>query len=125
MQIKENGGQLSALDPETSVNLARLARETLASEYELATSRLKACRKELDVLQNAVDEALVHLADADDQLAHIFNVLETNCIYVPNRLASHIPLNPTYDYLVLKDLTNGGNSDSEGDVSVYDSGISL
>jgi predicted nuclease with TOPRIM domain len=124
MQIRERGGRLSMLDPETSVNLARLARETLASEYELALSRLKACRKELDVLQNAVDEALAHLTDADDQLVQLFDMLDSNCIYVPNRLYPHVSINPTYDLLVLKDFTNTG-TESEQDALSGRSGISL
>src|SRR5271168_1273336 len=36
LKIGEDGRKLSNLDPQTALTLARLARETLASEYELA-----------------------------------------------------------------------------------------
>ena len=43
LKIGEDGGNLSMLDPQTALTLARLARETLASEYELALARRGFC----------------------------------------------------------------------------------
>ena len=39
VQIGEDGRKLSMLDPQTALTLARLARETLASKYELAIAK--------------------------------------------------------------------------------------
>ena len=51
LKIGEDGGKLSMLNPQTGLTLARLARETLASEYELALTKFDACRQELITLQ--------------------------------------------------------------------------
>ena len=102
------------LDPQTALTLARLARETLASEYELALAKLDACRQELVTLQDAVDETLVYLADADEQVAQIFNILNRGRIKVPG-YPIPLPPNPTYDRpdsLFLTNSTDSGSSNS-------------
>ena len=55
----------------------------LASKYELALAKLGACQNELIVLQDAVDEALVFLTDADNQVGSIFNTLDNAHIPIP------------------------------------------
>ena len=107
------------LDPQTSLTLARLARETLASEYELALAKFSACQQELITLQDAVDEALVYLADADEQVAQIFNILNRGRINVPE-YPKPFPPNPTYDRpdsLFLKKSIYPGSSISQGHTS--------
>ena len=107
------------LDPQTALTPARLARETLASEYELALAKLDACRQELVTLQDAVDETLVYLADADEQVAQIFNILNRGRINVP-RYPIPLPPNPTYDRpdsLFLTNSTDSGSSNSQGSTS--------
>ena len=116
LKIREEGGKLSTLDPQTALTLARLARETLSSEYELALTKLDACRQELVTLQDAVDEALVYLADADEQVAQIFNTLNRGCINIPG-YPTPLPPNPTYDR---PDSLFLGPSNSQGGTS-YDS----
>ena len=111
LNIGEDGGRLSVLDPQTALTLARLARETLASEYELALAKLDACRQELVTLQDAVDEALVYLADADEQVAQIFNTLNRGRINVPG-YPIPFPPNPTYDRPDSLFLTNSIDSRS-------------
>lgn len=76
-------GDTTQLDPAAALTLARLARATLASEYDLAASKLDACRKELIVLQDAIDEALVFLTDADHQIAQILITLNDARIPTP------------------------------------------
>ena len=111
LKIGEDGGRLSVLDPQTALTLARLARETLASEYELALAKFDACRQELVTLQDAVDEALVYLADADEQVAQIFNTLNRGRINVPG-YPIPFPPNPTYDRPDSLFLTNSIDSRS-------------
>jgi hypothetical protein len=126
LKIGEDGRKLSTLDPQTALTLARLARETLASEYELALAKLNACRQELITLQDAVDEALVYLADADEQVGQVFNILSRGRINVPGYPTPFIP-NPTYDRpdsLFLTNSINSGSSDSQGRTS-YDSNEEL
>jgi hypothetical protein len=121
-KIGEEGRKLSLLDPQTALTLARLARETLASEYQLALAKLDACRQELITVENAVDEALVYLADADEQVAQIFNILNRGRINVPG-YPIPFPPNPTYDRpdsLFLKNSTNSGSSTSQGGTSYGD-----
>ena len=77
----------------------RLARETLASERNLALSKLNACQKELVVLQDAADETLVFLTDADHQIAQILNISTNGRVAIPK---DHDPLffsspNPTFE----------------------------
>jgi hypothetical protein len=83
LKIGESGEDLSNLDLHTALTLARLARQTLASEYDLALSRLEACRQDLVVLQDALDEALVFLTDADHQVAQIFGLLDRAQLNIP------------------------------------------
>jgi hypothetical protein len=119
LKIGEEGRKLSTLDPQIALTLARLARETLASEYELALAKFSACQQELITLQDAVDEALVYLADADEQVAQIFNILNRGRINVPG-YPIPIPPNPTYDRpdsLFLKNSINPGSSNSQGHTS--------
>ena len=119
LKIGQDGGKLSMLNPQTGLTLARLARETLASEYELALAKLDACRQELITLQDAVDEALVYLADADEQVAQIFNILNRGRIKVPGYPIPSPP-NPTYDRpdsLFLPNSLNSGSSNSQGSSS--------
>ena len=119
LKIGEDGGNLSMLNPQTALTLARLARETLASEYELALAKLDACRQELVTLQDAVDETLVYLADADEQVAQIFNILNRGRIKVPG-YPIPLPPNPTYDRpdsLFLTNSTDSGSSNSQGSTS--------
>jgi len=126
LKIGEDGRKLSNLDPQTALTLARLARETLASEYELALAKLNACRQELITLQDAVDEALVYLADADEQVAQVFNILNRRRINVPGYPIPFIP-NPTYDRpdsLFFTNSLNSGSSNSQGSTS-YDSNEEL
>ena len=116
LKIGEDGRKPSMLDPQTALTLARLARETLASEYNLALAKLDACRQELITLQDAVDEAMVYLADADEQVAQIFNILNRECINVPGYPIPSPP-NPTYDRpdsLFLTNSINSGSSNSQG-----------
>ena len=119
LKIGEEGRKLSMLDPPTALTLARLARETLASEYELALARLAACRQELVILQDTVDEALVYLADADEQVAQIFNILNRGRINVPG-YPIPFPPNPSYDRpdsLFLTNSINSGSSSSQSGTS--------
>ena len=119
LKIGEEGRKLSILDPQTALTLARLARETLASEYELALAKLDACRQELITLQDAVDEALVYMADADEQIAQIFNILNRGRINVLGYLIP-LPPNPTYDRpdcLFMTNSINSGSSSSDGGTS--------
>lgn len=119
LKIGEEGRKLSMLDPQTALTLARLARETLASEYELALAKLDACRQELITLQDAVDEALVYMADADEQVAQIFNILNRGHINVPG-YPIPLPPNPTYDRpdcLFMTNSINSGSSSSDGGTS--------
>ena len=119
LKIGEERRKISNLDPQTALTLARLARETLASEYELALAKLSACRQELITLQDAVDEALVYLADADEQVAQIFNILHRGRINVPGYPIPFIP-NPTYDRpesLFFTNSLNSGSSNSQGGTS--------
>lgn len=121
-KIGEEGRKLSLLDPQTALTLARLARETLASEYQLALAKLDACRQELITVENAVDEALVYLTDADEQVAQIFNILNRGRINVPG-YPIPFPPNPTYDRpdsLFLTNSTNSGSSTSQGGTSYGD-----
>jgi hypothetical protein len=121
-KIGEEGRKLSLLDPQTALTLARLARETLASEYQLALAKLDACRQELITFENAVDEALVYLADADEQVAQIFNILNRGRINVPGYPIPSPP-NPTYDRpdsFFLTNSTNSGSSTSQGSTSYGD-----
>lgn len=114
LKIGEDGGKLSTLDPQTALTLARLAREILASEYELALAKLDASCQELVTLQDTVDEALVYLADADEQVAQIFNILNRGRINIPG-YPIPFPPNPTYDHpdsLFLTNSTNSGSSNS-------------
>jgi hypothetical protein len=97
LNIGENGGDVNKLDPDTDLNLARLARETLASEYDLAVSKFNACQKELAVLHDAVDEALVFLTDADHQIGRIFNTLHKAHITIPKHPLPYSSLNPTFE----------------------------
>ena len=83
LQIGESGGDITKLDWPTALTLARLARETLFSEYHLALSKLNACRQELIVLQNTADEALVFLTDADQQVARILKMFNSARFSVP------------------------------------------
>jgi hypothetical protein len=83
LKIGESGGDTTKLDWPTALTLARLARETLFSEYHLALSKLNACRQELIVLQNTADEALVFLTDADQQVARILKILDSARVSVP------------------------------------------
>ena len=115
-KIGEDGRKLSMLDPQTALTLARLARETLASEYQLATAKLDACRQELITLQNSVDEALVYLEDADQQVAQIFNILYRRRINVPV-FPRPVPPNPTYDRPDSLFFTRSTNSGSESSSS--------
>jgi hypothetical protein len=119
LKIGEDGRKVSMLDPQTTLTLARLARETLASEYEVALAKLDACQQELITLQDAVDEALVYLADADEQVAQIFNTLHRGRINVPG-YPIPFPPNPTYDRpdtLFLTNSTDSGSSISQGGTS--------
>ena len=119
LKIGEEGRKLSMLDPQTALTLARLARETLTSEYELALAKLDACRQELITLQDAVDEALVYMADADEQVAQIFNILNRGRINVPG-YPIPFPPNPTYDRpdsLFMTNSINSGSSSSDGGMS--------
>jgi len=59
IKIREGGGDLTMLDPRTSLTLSRLARATLASEYYLSVCKRDACKQELIILENTVDEGLV------------------------------------------------------------------
>ena len=107
------------LDPQTALTLARLARETLASEYDLALAKLDACRQELITFQDAVEEALVYLADADEQVGQIFNILNRGRINVPGYPVP-FPPNPTYDRpdsVFLTNSINSGSSNSQGGTS--------
>ena len=107
------------LDPQTALTLARLARETIASEYELALAKLNSCRQELITVENAVDEALVYLADADEQVAQIFNILNRGRINVPGYPKPFSP-NPTYDRpdsLFLTNSLDSGSCTSQGGTS--------
>jgi hypothetical protein len=118
-KIGEDGGKLTTLDPRTALTLARLTRETLASEYELAVAKLEACQQEMVALQDAVEEALVYLADADDQVAQIFNILHSGRISIPEYPVPYPP-NPTYDRpdsLFLTSSMNWGSSGSQGGTS--------
>jgi hypothetical protein len=83
LQIGESGGDTTKLDWPTALTLARLARETLFSEYHLALSKLNACRQELIVLQNTADEALVFLTDADQQVARILKMFDSARLSAP------------------------------------------
>lgn len=83
LSIGESGKSTTQLDPATAITLARLVRDTLASEYDLALSKLDASKKELIVSQDAVDEALVFLTDAEQQLGQIFNTLRNAHIVTP------------------------------------------
>ena len=107
------------LDPQTSLTLARLARETLASEYQLARAKLNACKQELITLQDAEEEALVYLADADEQVAQIFTILHRGRINVPV-YPIPFPPNPTYDRpdsLFFTKPTYSSSSSSQGGTS--------
>lgn len=98
LDIGTSGGDTSQLEPTIALTLARLARATLASENELALAKLSACQKELVVLQDAVDEALVFLTDADHQIGHIFNKLDDARIAIPKHpLLSSPSRNPTFE----------------------------
>jgi len=97
LQIGESGKDITWLDPSTALTLARLARETLASEYDHAISKLNACQKELVVLQDAVDEALVFITDADHQVGRIFNILDSAHITIPKHPLPFSSQNPTYE----------------------------
>ena len=80
-----------------ALTLARLARETLASEYNLVLSKLSACKQELTILQDAVDEALVFLNDADHQVARIINILNSSGIDIPKYPLPFSASNPTFE----------------------------
>ena len=99
LDIGKSGGDTSQLEPSVALMLARLARATLASEYKLALAKLSACQNELVVLQDAVDEALVFLTDADHQVGHIFNTLDDAHISIPKHpfLSSPSSQNPTFE----------------------------
>jgi hypothetical protein len=116
LKIGEDGGKLSILDPQTALTLARLASETLASEYELTLTKLEACRQELVTLQDAVDEALLYQADADEQEAQVFNILNRGHINVPG-YPIPLPPKPMFDRpnsLSLTNPLNSGSSNSQG-----------
>lgn len=99
LDIGKSGGDTSQLEPGVALTLARLARATLAREYELALSKLSACQNELVVLQDAVEEALVFLNDADHQVGHIFNTLNNAHISIPQHplLSNPSSRNPTFE----------------------------
>ena len=110
------------LDPQTGLTLARLARETLVSEYELAIAKLEANRLEQITLQDAVDEAMVYMADADEQVVQIFNILNRGRINVPG-YPIPFPPNPTYDRpdsLFLTTSLESGSSTSQGTTGIYE-----
>jgi len=119
LDIGESGGDTSQLEPSIALTLARLARATLASEHQLALAKLDACQKELVVLQDAVDEALVFLTDADLQLGHIFNKLDEARIAIPKHplLSSPpVPRNPNFerpDYLFCFPMEEGDMEEEE------------
>ena len=95
--IGENGGDINQLDPVTALTLARLARETLASEYDLAVSKFNACQQDLVVLRDAVDESLVFLTDADHQIGQILNILNDAHITTPKYPITFSSPNPTFE----------------------------
>lgn len=119
MKIREDGGDLTMLDPRTSLTVSQLARATLASKYYLAISKQNACQQELVVLQNAVDEALVYLTAADRQVAWVLNLLDTQGINIPKPPSPSFPEMPTYEpphHLFLSSSMYESSSDT-GDLS--------
>ena len=122
LKIGEEGRKSSMLDPQTGLTLARLARESLVSEYELAIAKLEANRLEQITLQDAVDEAMVYMADADEQVAQIFNILNRGRINIPG-YPIPFPPNPTYDRpdsLFLTTSLESGSSTSQGTTGIYE-----
>ena len=97
LDIGKKGGDINQLDPVTAFTLARLAHETLASEYDLAVSKFNACQQELVVLRDAVDESLVFLTDADHQMGQILNILNDAHITIPKHPIPVSSSNPTYE----------------------------
>ena len=125
LKIGEDGGDLTTLDPRTSLTVARLARATLASEYHLALTKRDACQQELVVLQDAVDEALVYLSSADRQVAWVFNFLNNEGINIPQPPSPFFPTKPTYEnpcHLFTLTSMNEGGSGSGESLSSGDSG---
>jgi len=125
LNIGESGRDTTQLDPATALTLARLARETLASERDLILSKLSACQKELVVLQDAADEALVFLTDADNQIGQIFNIINNARIPIPEHPLPEHPLpspnpNPTFerpDHLFCYPMEEDEQSSSSRDSS--------
>lgn len=97
LKIGGSRGDTNQLDPVTAVVLARLAQETLASEYHLALAKVNACQEELVVLQNAADEALVFLNDANHQVAQISNILDNARTPIPKDPIPFSSANPTFE----------------------------
>ena len=124
LQIGESGGDITQLDPSTALTLARLARDTLASEYDLARSKLDACHKELVVLQDSVDEALVFLTDGDHQVGRILNILSSARAPIPTHPLPFSSPNPTFerpDHLFCHPMEEE-SSDSEDSLCTCDNG---
>lgn len=124
LKIEAENADSATLDLPTSHILAKLARQTLVAEYRLAVAQRDAHRQELAILEDAVDDALVHMVNGRTQEARIYRVLSKAGIHAP--WPDFPPLHVIADSdgpsnLFDDDLGNRGCSDSETDYMTCDS----
>lgn len=125
-EVETENDDLAALDPYASLTVARLARQTLVDEYKLAVAKFDACKRELTVLQDSMDEALLYMIDGGNQVSRMYRSLSNAGIHIPwpevpiLGADSHRPVNLFHD-----DLGDGGRSDSRMDHMARDSNVEV
>lgn len=77
MRAAEMGADFTSLDPQSAINLARAAQETLVAEECVAVTWANECEAFLYFLRNSIDEARGHVEDANYQIGAMMNIFNT------------------------------------------------
>ena len=75
LEAAQHGDDFTSLDPQTAINVARAARNTLLAEEHLAVSRVQECEAVLTGLRDAVDEVHARVEDANLQVGRLLNIM--------------------------------------------------
>lgn len=82
LEAAQRGDDFTSLDPNTAINVARAARDTLIAEEHLAISRVQECEVVLTSLRDAVDEVHARVEDANLQVGKLLNIMNAQGIHI-------------------------------------------
>jgi len=101
LEAVQRGDDFTSLDPQTAINIARAARDTLIAEEHLAVSRVQECEAILTGLRDAVEEVHARVEDANLQVGRLLNIMNSQGIHITTSMKICVPPSSENDPLTI------------------------